>query len=222
MNEPPVVHLAENFAAANRSATTGRAYPIGEYGRPTPGTTSPAGLANIVRYLEVEKSARYQPADGQTFCNIYACDYCYLAGAYLPRVWWTAKALADFAAGRPVAVKYGETVAELNANSLQSWLHEFGPSYGWTQATSLDQLQRAANAGQVSVISAQRSAPAKPGHIAVVVPESTPPEIAETTPAGVRVPLQSQAGRSNYCFSCEPGRWWEGTQFAAYGFWIHT
>jgi hypothetical protein len=215
---PPAVHLAENVAASNRSTSVDRAYPLGEDNRPTRAT----GTAAIVRYLDVEKSARYQPTNAQTFCNIYACDYCYLAGVYLPRVWWTSRALADIAAGLTVPVKYAETVAELNANALHTWLHEFGSSFGWIQTTSLDQLQTAANAGQVSVICAQRSESSKPGHIAVVVPESAPPEIAISNATGIRVPLQSQAGRSNYSFSCKPGRWWEGAQFRTFGFWIHT
>ena len=48
-------------------------------------------LDAIVDYLAVDKPShvRYQPHDGLTFCNIYAHDYCHLAGVYLPRVWWT-------------------------------------------------------------------------------------------------------------------------------------
>jgi hypothetical protein len=213
-----MVHLAENSPTAIRASTTGRAYPLGEPGRPD----HAQGTAAIIRYLDVETSARYQPARGQTFCNIYACDYCYLAGAYLPRVWWTTRALADIAAGRSVPVQYAETVVELNANSLYTWLRDFGAEFGWTQTASLDQLQSAANAGQVCVISARRVVPQLPGHIAVVAPESTPPTVAERNGAGIRVPLQSQAGRSNYRFSCAPGRWWENPKFQAYGFWMHA
>ncbi|MEO5926650.1 MAG: hypothetical protein ABIR70_22740 [Bryobacteraceae bacterium] len=218
MNTPSIVHLAENSPSASRALTTGRAYPLGEASRPD----RAHGTAAIIRYLDVEKSARYQAARGQTFCNIYACDYCYLAGAYLPRVWWTTRALTDIAAGRSVPVKYAESVAELDANSLYTWLRDFGACFGWTLASSLDELQAAANAGQVCVISARRVVPQLPGHIAVVAPESTPPMVAEKTASGIRVPLQSQAGRLNYCFSCAPGRWWESPKFAAFGFWIHA
>jgi len=198
----PAVHLAENSPLSQRSLTTGRAYPLGELDRP-----HHTGIKNVLRYLAVETSPRYQPTATHTFCNIYACDYCYLAGAYLPRVWWTQQALA----ARKTEVKYGDTVTELNANSLYAWLRDFGPTFGWKQTTSTDELQSEANEGQVSVICAQRKKLSKSGHIAIVVPASS----------SEAVPLQSQAGRVNYAASRKPGRWWESTQFQAYGFWTH-
>jgi hypothetical protein len=217
----PEAHLAKNSPTATRALSTGRPYPLSEADRPTRTAAAPAELQAIIRYLDVEASARYSPTPTQTYCNIYACDYCYLSGVYLPRVWWKASALADIAAGKPVAAKYDDTVVELNANSLYSWLRDFGAEFGWQKAASLDALQTAANSGQVGVICAQRTLLNKPGHIAVVVPESAPPSVAQRTPGAIRIPLQSQAGRHNYCFSCAPGRWWEGSQFQAYGFWIH-
>jgi hypothetical protein len=50
-----------------------------------------ASLGEVIDYIATDKPAhkRYQPRDGLTFCNIYAHDYCFLAGVYLPRVWWT-------------------------------------------------------------------------------------------------------------------------------------
>ncbi len=218
----PSVHLPENSSIAKRSLATGRAYPLAELGRPVRTAGTAEELARIVRYLNVELSARYTRTPVTTFCNIYACDYCYLAGVYLPRVWWTERALKQIAAGSAVPVKYAETVAELNANSLYSWLRDFGPAFGWIRATSPDQLQAAANAGQVSVICAQRKQLDKPGHITTVVPESDPSHVAERNGTQIRLPLQSQAGARNFCFSCVPGKWWEGAQFQAYGFWIHS
>ncbi|MEI9811146.1 MAG: hypothetical protein WDO18_00070 [Acidobacteriota bacterium] len=38
----------------------------------------------------------------------------------------------------------------------------------------------------------------------------------------VRLPLQSQAGAKNFCFSCGKNEWWAEAQFDAYGFWLHT
>jgi len=208
------VSLAENSPGSKRSLASGRAYPLGEPDRPSRKVGTAEELLAIVRYLDVERSARYQRAGTQTYCNIYACDYCHLAGAYLPRVWWRDPA-------RDLPVKYGETVLELNANALHGWLDEFGDRFGWARAGSLDHLQAAANAGHEAVICARRKILKHPGHIAVVVPESAP-HVAERDGGGVHVPLQSQAGRSNVCFSCRPGRWWEGAQFQAYGFWIHA
>jgi len=221
-NPIPSVHLPEYSSIAKRSLTTGRAFALAELDQPTRTVGTAEELTGIVRYLNVEVSARYARTPVTTFCNIYACDYCYLAGVYLPRVWWTERALKEIAAGRALPVKYAETVAELNANSLYAWLRDFGPSFGWIRATSLEQLQAAANAGQVSVICAQRKQLDKPGHIAAVVPEAAPLFVAERNGTQIRLPLQSQAGARNFCFSCVPGKWWEGAQFQAYGFWIHS
>ena len=217
----PPVHLTENSPAARRALTTGRAFPLGELDRPGRTTGTAADLERIVRYLDVEANARYARTPSNTFCNVYACDYCYLAGVYLPRVWWNRTALAAIGDGRSVDAKYGVTVEELNANALFEWLNEFGPSFGWTRAVSVEKLQTAANTGQVSIICAQRSELLKPGHIAAVVPESLPQYVAERLRSQIRVPLQSQAGSRNFCFSCIPGRWWEGAQFRASSFWIH-
>ena len=221
-NPIPTVHLTENLASSKRSLATGRAYPLGELDRPTRSTGSPDELSSIVHYLNVEVSARYARTTETTFCNIYAGDYCYLAGVYLPHVWWTNKALADIAAGRAVAVKYAETVVEQDANDLYKWLRDFGPQFGWHPAASLDELQSAANSGQVCVISGLHKHPEKPGHISLVVPESIAPQVAEHVRTEIALPLQSQAGARNFCFSCAPGRWWEGAQFQAHSFWIHA
>jgi hypothetical protein len=44
-------------------------------------------IMKIIDWLNVEKQThkRYQPGEGKTFCNIYAHDFCHLAGVYLPR-----------------------------------------------------------------------------------------------------------------------------------------
>jgi hypothetical protein len=44
---------------------------------------------------------RYKPIPNATFCNIYAHDYCHLAGVYLPRVWWSAAAIEKLARAKP-------------------------------------------------------------------------------------------------------------------------
>ena len=45
-----------------------------------------AELARIIGFLAVESSRRYQPTPSTTFCNIYAYDYCCLAGVCTPGV----------------------------------------------------------------------------------------------------------------------------------------
>ena len=220
------VHVSENSPSAKRNLTSGRAFPLGEPGRPQRGTGTPAQRAAeqiaIVRYLDVENSARYQPGGGSTFCNIYACDYCYLNNAYLPRVWWTARAIASLSAGAPVVARYADTVNELNANALYDWLRDFGASFGWTRVGTLDELQQSADQGGLGLICAQRTDLNRSGHIVAVVPQSAPLLLAQRAGGVVSLPLQSQAGARNFCFSCGTGKWWTGAQFRAFGFWTHA
>jgi len=219
------VHLRENSPTARRDSIAGRAFPLGEADRPVRGSGTPAQrqqeLIAIIRYLHVERSPRYQPAAGSTYCNIYAYDYCYLSGVYLPRVWWTAKAIGDLAAGKTVQVKYGDTVHELNANALHDWLRDFGSAFGWSRVAGLNDLQNAADQGSVCMICAQRTDLDRPGHICAVVPEEAP-HVAVRGPSGVKLPLQSQAGATNFCFDCGTTKWWAGAKFRAFGFWVHS
>lgn len=170
------VHLRENHPQVRRNRAGGRAFPIGEAGRPSRRVTGTrqdevAALTKILDWLDVENSARYQATGSSTFCNIYAHDYCYLAHVYLPRVWWGGRAVARLEAGERVTPEYSKTVFELNANSLFDWLTEFGQEFGWERVFSGDEVQEAANDGGAGVIVAQRTELNRPGHIAVVVPE---------------------------------------------------
>ena len=177
-------------------------------------------LTQIIGFLQVEESKRYHSESGHTFCNIYACDYSYLASAYLPRVWWNDRALASVLAGRRPPVQWGTTVSELTANELFDWLNRWGTDLGWTRCTDLDVLQDKANWGGVGVICAQRLPITLSGHITVVVPESDTHRAVRT--AGlVSAPLQSQAGATNFEYFCDA--WWQrlATRFRAYGYWYH-
>jgi hypothetical protein len=147
-------------------------------------------------------------------------DFCCLAGAYLPRVWWTSRALVDLAAGTSVPARYNESVRELNANSLHDWLADFGGQFGWRRAADLDQVQQAANAGGIGVIAAQRIDLNRSGHIVIVVPE-TASASAKRSDGRAQLPLQSQAGATNSCCSYGTSRWWAGQQFRSFGLWVH-
>jgi Bacterial SH3 domain len=222
----PAVHLAENRATVTRALDGGRAFPIGEGdrpGRPAAGSAGEkaAALGEIIAYLAVDDPAhlRYQSKGHTTFCNIYGHDYCYLAGVYLPRVWWTSSAIVELAAGGTVAPSYDQTVRELTANQLLDWLLEYGSSFGWARVLDLDELQGAANAGEVCVICGQRVHLEQPGHVVAVVPE-TPAHSALRVGAQVTTPLQSQAGAVNFQYGGK--RWWLDPKFRNFGFWRHA
>jgi hypothetical protein len=174
-------------------------------------------LGQIIDWLRVSENKRYKPTETTTFCNIYAYDYCCLAGAYLPRVWWTQAAINRLVAGQPVNPTYGVTVDEITANQLAKWFRDYGQIFGWRQTTSLTDLQLAANAGAVCIINARKIV--GHGHICAIVPE-TAAHKAEWDAGHSRVtkPLTSQAGRQ--VFEYRPYVWWN-ENYRDLGFWIH-
>jgi hypothetical protein len=216
-----------NGSVTKRTAIAG-AHSLNETNQPGRKGTTPqelrTELAAIVDYLKVDKPShlRYQPRDGATFCNIYVHDFCHLAGAYIPRVWWTPDAIERLAQGLTVEPRLGSTIDEQRANDLFRWLNAFGARFGWRQTSTLTKLQTEVNAGALGLIVARRKIDGKSGHIVMVVPE-TDVEVAKRDAAGqVIAPLQSQAGRENFRYGFGKPNWWKGEDFAESAFWIHA
>src|SRR5678815_4250554 len=121
---PPAVHFPVNPKSALNS-TLARHTPLSGFS-PRPRLQGQAvdvrhqALNQIVTDLDVTRSVRYTP-NTQTFCNIYAYDFCFLAGVYLPRVWWNSKALIAAVGGAQLEVIYDRTVREMTANALHRW-----------------------------------------------------------------------------------------------------
>lgn len=218
------VDLSPDGLQITRQQTNGRAYPLNEPGGPrrdpaADGTINVNQLTAIINWLDVEHSARYAVSHNTTFCNIYAYDYCYLAKAYLPRVWWTRSAIAKLSAGSAMPIIYEQTVTELNANSLFNWLKEFGSDFGWRRTFDLTEIQAAADAGGVGIICAKRADLNRPGHICAVVPEAADHK-AVRVGNDITKPLQSQAGGHNYSYIARV--WWLDGKFREFGFWVHA
>jgi len=224
----PAVHLEEGRPDVKRDRDARHAHPLGEPGMPRrTGSTEEkraAQLLDIVRYLDPEKAshARYAPKTSATYCNVYAYDFCYLAGAYLPRVFWKADALARLRAGETVPVAYGTTVEELSANRLHDWLADHGEAFGWHGTTSLDVLQAAANDGEVCLIVAKHVNANSSGHVVAVVPEHGSFAAARGGDGSVLRPVESQAGRNNHRFTVKSSAWWQTKQFQSFAFWRHA
>lgn len=220
------VHMPVTAATSGARARASRhAYPLNEPGQPRRTAATSAGrvteLNAIADWLDVERSARYQRTPGKTYCNIYAYDVCYLAGVYLPRVFWKSEALARVLAGAAVPVVYGQTVGELNANALFDWLTQFGPRLGWRRSFSFDEAQAAANEGEVVVLAAQQVDLNQPGHIVIVLPE-TPAAPARRNPLGVVVrPVTSEAGAHNVKRAAPASAWWTASKFRQWALWRH-
>jgi hypothetical protein len=230
---PPTSGVVAVFAPRQPGSVTKRTAPAGaqslnEPDQPGRKGTTPEELrlelAAIIDYLAVDKAshARYQPRSGVTFCNIYAHDYCHLAGVYLPRVWWTPDAIERLAQGQTVEPRLESTIDEQRANDLFRWLRAFGPRFGWRQTGTLTKLQTEANAGAVGLIVARRTIDGKSGHIVMVVPETDEEQAKRDGSGEVVAPLQSQAGARNFRYSTSTLNWWKGEQFADSAFWIHA
>ncbi|WP_374077822.1 hypothetical protein [Bdellovibrio bacteriovorus] len=167
----PVGQLSTNLRVVNwicnlsrnrglKTSTSYRAYPLNLLETST--TPAPrrnlfvsteekiSQLGEIIDYLDVENSARYTPTSNATFCNIYAYDYCYLAGVYFPRVWWIDaarnatknKEVADqLLSGKLMTnpqlsyssggVDYWTEARELQANDIFSWFTTYSHLFGW-------------------------------------------------------------------------------------------
>lgn len=193
-----------------------KAYPLNESDLPVnPGTA--ADLIKIVEYLDVEKSLRYKQKviNGKivsTYCNIYAYDYAYIAGAYLPRLWWYEKAAQDIEAGISLEPKYAVTVAEVNANSLYDWFNRWGNYFGWTKIATTAEAQKLANDGYVVIITAKQKIVNRSGHIVVIVPELNGNIHKEVN--GDFIPVQSQAGVVNKKYGSTA--WYKHDRYVGY------
>jgi hypothetical protein len=211
-----------------RRADAASAHSLNEAGQPKRAGATPEqlrkGLAAIVDWLAVDRAThkRYQPRAGLTFCNIYSHDFCHLAGAYLPRVWWTGKALISLSAGTAVEPLIGETIVECRANDLFRWLRDFGSLFGWRQTGTLTKLQTSVNQGAVGLIVARRKDDGRSGHIVVVVPETGDERAKRDADGEVTHALQSQAGTNNFRYGKGRADWWRGSEFAESAFWLHA
>jgi hypothetical protein len=183
-----------------------------------------AEIGKIVDWLAVDNPAhrRYQPANGATFCNVYAHDVCHLANIYLPRVWWSPRALVDLQAGKRVEPLIGDTIFEVRANDLFRWLRDFGPDFGWRRTGSLTKLQQEANQGAIGLIVALRKVEQRSGHVVVVVPETVDHKARRDDTGEVIAPLQSQAGARTVRYGTGRLNWWKDELLADAAFWLHA
>jgi hypothetical protein len=232
-SEPPQSGIVAVLMPRKTTTITKRtgiadAFSLNEVGQPSRTGSTPdvlrRELAAIVDWLAVDKRThqRYQPRNGATFCNIYAHDYCFLAGVYLPRVWWAQAAIRALAQGQRVEPRFGSTIDEQRANDLFRWLRDFGLEFGWRRTGTLTKLQTEVNLGAIGLIVARRTVDGKSGHIVAVVPETDTFQAKRNAAGEVIAPLQSQAGALNFRFGTGNLNWWNGAQFAESAFWIHA
>lgn len=209
---PARVHaVAPRNAPALLTNNYGHPFRLSMPAPPPPAASGAERHLAITRALAVAKSLRYRKQPPVTYCNVYAYDWCWLAGAYLPRVWWTAPDQAA-AANEPVLVTNREletrVVSELSANDMYRWFGSFGHKYGWTSTDPDDgrALQASANDGNVVIVSGLRVGSGS-GHVSVVIPDTDGGAGKEFLQERY-VPMQAQAGEHNFDFERRPPWWW--------------
>ena len=222
------VHLPTAGRNITRASKAGRAYPLTEVPPVRRVATDTKeqrvdAIRQLIEWFNVDGSPRYLK-DGSTYCNIYAYDYCYFTGAYLPRVWWTEKALLRLQAGETVPVVYSVTqpgtVNEKTANQLNEWFKDWGGHFGWRRTLDLDELQAAANEGKVciTVAKAKSGEHNGHGHIVAVVPENDEFQ-AKKVSGKIVSTVHSQAGKYNHKYIVN--HWWNDGTYLDFGHWIH-
>ncbi|MES1240607.1 MAG: SH3 domain-containing protein [Acidobacteriota bacterium] len=222
------VNLLSKTGGGAKRTQLSNALSLNENGQPSrTGETAEerrASIAAILDWLAVDKPThlRYRPHDGLTFCNIYAHDFCHLAGCYLPRVWWSSAAIEALALGRTVEPRLGRSVDEQRANDLFRWLRDFGMRFGWRRTGALTTLQTEVNQGAVGLIVARRVIDGKSGHIVPVVPELGELRARRNAAGEVIAPLQSQAGAVNFRVGTGTTDWFRDEKFAEFAFWLHA
>lgn len=196
----PEAHLVTK-TEVTRQQTNTRAFSLSEDDIPAYDGT-PASIAKIIKFLDVEKSQRYKRTPSSTFCNIYAHDYARACGAYVPRVFWMQSAI-DYKTFQPT---YGKTVSEMTANALYVWFPKYGPQFGWREVDKVE-AQKLANEGKCVIMVAANKNKSRSGHIVAVVPE-TETHKASRAAGQMIAPLMSQAGATNKAYFSS--KWWDG------------
>src|SRR6476659_5153417 len=222
------VHLPTTGKNVRRGSKAFQAYPLTE-NPPVKRLASASApervnaIRQLLDWFDVEHSSRYTP-DGNTYCNIYAYDYCYLTVAYLPRVWWTSQALIRLSAGETVPVIYAATgngsVTEKLANELNDWFKQWGTTFGWRRTLDLNEMQAASNEGRVCITVARAKSGFHHGHghIVAVVPEDDNHHAVRSN-GQVIATVQSQAGATNRKYKVD--HWWNDGTYMDFGHWIH-
>lgn len=138
-----------------RDQVTTRLYALSETDMPK-GNGMPESLIEIVEFLDPERSKRYGPT--AKLNHVFAYDFCYLSGAYLPRIWYSDIANED-----------GPKV-EMTTASIFDWLQNDGVSFGWKEIDSISYAQELANLGHVVTVVGLPKDIKREGMMTMVIP----------------------------------------------------
>jgi hypothetical protein len=184
--------------------------------------TKKESIARIIAKLDVQNSIRYQRSTEDTYCNVYAYDYCYFSKVYLPTVWWKDESLQKILQGEEIEAVFEQTVDRIYSSAIHDWFLKWGSSFGWQRMLTVNEIQNKVNTnGGIGIICAKRKQKGLSGHIVHVVPE-TPSHKAYRENSVVLYPLQSQAGKLNYNYFSEVRKdWWNDELYSSYVLYYH-
>ena len=174
-----VTNSSYNVSVTNRAKENSPQY-VYSTAAVTDGKRSKEAYDTVIDQFKVASNSRYTPSGGDTWCNIFGWDVMSAMGVQLPH-WIKSNVPAT-------STTSGAT--EINANSVYTWMKNYGSGYGWTSATART-AQDKANLGYPVVGLYYNSG--GHGHVIVVRPETT--AYPYSTAKG---PVIAQAGASNF------------------------
>ncbi|MEM1364599.1 MAG: biosynthetic peptidoglycan transglycosylase [Pseudomonadota bacterium] len=153
-------------------------------------------LLELIAWQNVEERERYQPRHGQTFCNLYVLDHCWLCGC-------------------PIPIEHFH--GQCSANRFQSWLNDEGQKLGWKSVPSIEAANAAAERNQCTVSVARSSREPGHGHTTLILGGAGD---AECCTHGFSASLlQSQAGVNPTHISQNDFWWIENEGYGNVQFW---
>lgn len=161
-------HIHSKNAVTRHQKTT-RLFCLSDADMPK-GNGLPESLINIAKYLDPKNSVRY--GGSKAFSYLYVYDFCYLAGCYLPIVWW-----GD--ANNPNDLK-----VSFKACNQYYWLQEEGKEFGWKEVETEKEACDLTEVGHVVIVAALSKREEGDGMISVSLPSALPHD----------TPIQSMAG----------------------------
>ena len=180
----------------------------------------------IVDTLKAGSSKRYKPKRDLTYCNVFAHDFAWLMGAFVPRVWWTADAVKTYEkTGEFPEPVYGKNVVEMTANGIHDWFVTWGHRYGWSKVGGVDPSaltagQSLANAGRVVIVVGD-TGKSTPGHITAMVPETETSKAKRNDEGQVTAAHQSQAGANPVTRGASD--WYDAAKYkGGKATWVHS
>ena len=126
-------------------------------------------LRKILHYLH--EADRYKKT-GDNLSGLFLYDVAYLAGAYVPRVWYSDASLSEEGIGKEVS---DERLRELNNNDLFDWFKIYSREFGWKPVADFVTAQEYASVGNLVVIISQARNRYKHGLVSVIVPQDGKP-----------------------------------------------